>query len=301
MKEVNYYASGKLLLFGEYLVLRGSKSLSIPLEAGQSLKIVPNNTNRITWDCFEGDHQWLHIVLNDEFEIVQTWDKEKAQIVVSLLKYLSTEIPHLKIVGNQFRFDINFHRHYGFGTSSTFISLLSQWSGIDPYILLERSFGGSGFDIATATAQTPIIYRMPGHEISPVHISENIQQHLLFIYTGKKQFSDKEVEVFKNIQTAPSDIQKMDKIIGSVVSCNDISEFESLMHQSEDLLSGILKYPSIKSSYFEDYSFAIKSLGAWGGDFIMATFRNENTARDYFKEKNYQPIFNYKQLIKHHG
>jgi mevalonate kinase len=297
MNELKFYASGKLMLFGEYLVLRGSKCLSVPLAAGQSLIIRANTSEDILWECFEGDNKWLDILFSNTLEIISTSDKDKASVVQKLLKFILKERPPLKMSGKSFRFDINFHRKYGFGTSATFISLLSQWSGIDPYLLLEKSFGGSGFDVATATSGTPLVYQMKERSIKPVIIPEAIQQQLLFIYSGKKQHSAKEVLSFVKMHTSENQISQMNTIVDSVVGCEDIGTLESLMEESEILLSGILHAIPVKKMYFDDYPFAIKSLGAWGGDFIMATFRDEDAARQYFSEKDCKPIFNYKQLI----
>lgn len=298
MNESSFYASGKLMLFGEYLVLRGSKCLAVPLSAGQSLTISPSPGSAVLWECFEGDHKWLEIVFSDTLEIIRTSDKQKALIVQELLKLILKDQPYLKVGGSNFRFDINFHRKYGFGTSATFISLLSQWSGVDPYILLENSFGGSGFDVATATAATPVIYKMHQHKVTPVRIPETIQSQLLFIYSGKKQHSAREVLSFEKLHTSALQVSRMDTIIDSVVACEDVETMESLIEESEMLLSGILKAVPVKNRYFDDYPFAIKSLGAWGGDFIMATFRDEDEARQYFSTKGCKPVFNYKQLIK---
>lgn len=298
MNELKFYASGKLMLFGEYLVLRGSKCLAVPLVAGQSLIIRPYGGSDILWECFEGDSKWLEILFSETLEIVKTSDKEKTLIVQNLLKLILKEKPQLKISGNSFRYEINFHRKYGFGTSATFISLLSQWSGVDPYILLEKSFGGSGFDVATATATSPVIYQMHERTIVPVRISETIQPQLLFIYLGKKQHSAREVLSFEKMNTSANQVSQMNAIVNNALSCEDIETMESLMEESEKLISKILNAVPVKKMYFEDYPFAIKSLGAWGGDFIMATFRDEDTARQYFNKKGCKPVFNYKQLIQ---
>ena len=214
------------------------------------------------------------------------------------MKLILKERPHLKILGSSFRYEINFHRKYGFGTSATFISLLSQWSGVDPYILLEKSFGGSGFDVATATATSPVVYKIRERSTIPVKIPESIQPQLLFIYLGKKQHSAREVLSFEKIHTTKKQVSQMNSIVNNVLRCEEIETMELLMEESEELLSKILNAVPVKKMYFEDYPFAIKSLGAWGGDFIMATFRDEDTARQYFNKKGCKPVFNYKQLIQ---
>jgi len=52
---------------------------------------------------------------------------------------------------------------------------------------------------------------------------------------------------------------------------------------------------TVQEIYFSDYFGQTKSLGAWGGDFILAT-GNEDTSK-YFKEKGFQTVIPYQDLI----
>ncbi len=304
MHDPDFSASGKLLLFGEYFVLRGAQSIVMPLRYEQTLSVSPHTSENIRWQCFENGNEWLDITLSPESRIINTSDEKKATIVQHLLNTIKKKKPSLKILGLHFHFEIDFKRNYGFGTSSTFISLLSQWSGVNPYLLLEKSFGGSGFDIAAATATEPFIYQADRlhadakRQINPVRISKNISNQLLFVYTGKKQRSRDEVMGFEKIVTPPNQIAEMNHIIEKVLSCEEIRDFEEQMNRSELLLSTILNMRPVKLLNFSDYPYSVKSLGAWGGDFIMATFRDETKARNYFSERGMHPIFNYQQLIR---
>ena len=47
---------------------------------------------------------------------------------------------------------------------------------------------------------------------------------------------------------------------------------------------------------FPDYKGSIKSLGAWGGDFILATGDKED--RNYFINKGLRSIIEFKDMIK---
>ena len=52
---------------------------------------------------------------------------------------------------------------------------------------------------------------------------------------------------------------------------------------------------TIKYKLFSDYPGAIKSLGAWGGDFVLATRKQ---AIDYFPLKGYKTIYSWDDMIK---
>ena len=298
MNALSYSASGKLLLFGEYLVLKGSRSLSIPLSVGQDLHILPYSGKGILWKCFEFEECWLKIYFSEKLEIIYTTDIKKALPVQKLLLVIMERQHNPGLSGLYFKFDLNFNRYYGFGTSATLISLLSQWSGLDPYCLLAQSFGGSGYDIATATAKQPILYSIAQKVTGSCALPESITQHLLFVYRGKKQISAAEVAGFKDKQITSDQIEQMNTIIASAGRCTRISKWEKLMQESEQLIAPVLGVPPVKEQLFTDYPYAIKSLGAWGGDFIMATFRDLSEAKKYFMQKHTRSLYTYRELIK---
>lgn len=302
MEAQIFSASGKLLLFGEYLVLRGASSIVMPLRYKQTLTLSPHSSENIVWNCFEEKNRWLQIEFSPELHILSTSDESKAVIVQNLLQLIQKEKYGLKIAGQNFHFEIDFQRNYGFGTSSTFLSLLSQWSGVNPYLLLEKSFGGSGFDIAAATQKSLFVYKAESQDAaavrntSPASIAPAITEKLLFAYLGKKQKSTAEISSFKAISTSGQQVNKMNAIVDAVLKGGHIEDFELLVAESEKLISGIIKMAPVKEKVFADYPYAIKSLGAWGGDIVMATFRDEAAARNYFRDKGLSPIFSYEQL-----
>lgn len=298
MERLAYSASGKLLLFGEYLVLRGSRSLSIPLSVGQKLDIRPGKGSGIRWCCYEFGKPWLEIHLSRELEVIRTTNAGQSRLVRELLLRIKEEAPALQPGGHTFRFDLDFSRQYGFGTSATLISLLSQWSGVDPYRLLAGTFGGSGYDIAAATAAGPVLYAINPGTIGYCRLPEEVTRHLLFVYTGKKQATAAEVSAFKNKRSSGEDIKAMNAIVNAAAACREIADWEKLMRESEKLLSSLLNVPPVGEKYFADYPFAVKSLGAWGGDFIMATCRDVPEAKRYFQQMGKQTVFTYNDLIK---
>lgn len=295
---MEFWAAGKLLLFGEYLVLRGSKSLAIPLTMGQSLTVNENESNTLEWKSKTSNKSWFEASFSLDLMEVQSNNEPVAEKLLEIFRFIRLKQPQLFEKGLSFETNLNFKREWGLGSSSTLISLLSQWSKVDAYQLLANSFGGSGYDVACATATSPILYEVINHQTTPVIIHRPIIQRLLFVYLGNKQDSQKEVIRFNEINVGQSLINEMNQIVETATQTHDIIEFEQLMYQSESLLSSILKQPTLKSQLFEDYPYAVKSLGAWGGDFFMATFRDEEEARYYFLEKGYNVQFNYFEVLK---
>ena len=82
----------------------------------------------------------------------------------------------------------------------------------------------------------------------------------------------------------------------AMLDAQTIEDFNKAMKDHEMLMSSVLDYPTVKQLYFSDYKGGeLKSLGAWGGDFILATGTAENRA--YFAKKGYAVIHEFDSFI----
>jgi len=52
---------------------------------------------------------------------------------------------------------------------------------------------------------------------------------------------------------------------------------------------------TIKEALFHDFDGVIKSLGAWGGDFVMVI--SKDNPKDYFKKRGYDIVIPYDEMI----
>lgn len=202
------------MLFGEYLVLRGTRCLAVPLKVNQKLHVSAFSGKETLWESLDKDGKcWFSAQVSKNFEIIKTTDIQKARIIQKMFRLIKERKPQISIGGTYFKLNLEFNKEYGFGSSSTLLSLMSQWSGVDPYYLLEETFGGSGYDIATATAEHPIIYSIDNRTESAFVLKKNITSQLLFVYLGEKQVSSKEIALFKKKTTSPKQIEEMDSIV----------------------------------------------------------------------------------------
>jgi hypothetical protein len=63
-------------------------------------------------------------------------------------------------------------------------------------------------------------------------------------------------------------------------------------------MSGVLDLPPVKETIFNDFSGAVKSLGAWGGDFVMMTWRdNPETLKQYLQTKKLNVVFPWDEIV----
>lgn len=289
-----FEAHGKLMLFGEYVVMRGLPALAFPTKMGQTLTVTPSKD--WLWESYESNQLWFSLRFDDKLEILDSNNSAVANKLISILKDIQAEKPECFDASLRFVVHSNFNRNWGFGSSATLISLISQWSGVDGFRLNDKHFGGSGYDIACAVAQGPIWYERETRMVREVHVAQTITDQLLFIYLGKKQNSQRELTKFSTLLVSDDKLHELRRCICEVLVNQGIGKFEEIVDTHEELLSAILLRPTLKESEFPDYPFSVKSLGAWGGDFFMATCRNIDESRMYFLEKGYEVAFTYDML-----
>ena len=63
---MNFFANGKLLLTGEYAVLRGACALALPTKFGQHLTVEENNSNFINWKSLDHENK---VWFENDFDI----------------------------------------------------------------------------------------------------------------------------------------------------------------------------------------------------------------------------------------
>jgi hypothetical protein len=189
---------------------------------------------------------------------------------------------------------------WGFGSSSSLIANLAQWAKINPYELLFATTNGSGYDVACAMVDSPILYKNhPKPEVVKVDFNPNFLNKIYFIYLGQKQNSSASVEKLGPIVKGRNiEADKISAISKGVVRSTSLREFEALVDEYEHIVAATLNLEPIKQKLFPDFDGSVKSLGAWGGDFIMATHSGEaNYVYNYFNAKGLDVIFPYNHIV----
>ena len=301
-----YSSHGKFLLTGEYLVLKGALALALPLKLGQSFEVetLDSNENRLQWHAHKPDGPWFSVTLNSEtLDIIDCDDQPKAEKLAQILKAVKTLNPKA-FEGNDLHFTtrLDFDPNWGFGSSSTLIANLARWANVNPYELLKLTFGGSGYDIACATAEQPIYYQLVDNQpkVETIDFQPSFADHLFFVYQGQKQSSSKEIKAFLE-KANPIDLQKdveaVSEISRAVPKCQNLDEFGLLMQCHERIIARCIGQEPVQKR-FPDFEGVLKSLGAWGGDFILAaTEWPENQVRDYFKAQSLEVVFGYSDIV----
>lgn len=303
MQTQKFYSNGKLLLTGEYLVLDGVRAFAVPTRFGQSMEVTETSTGLIRWTNFDADgSMWMQeeVTIN---EIINANKQDTSTFRGVLIDVLSAahkqnEVLLNKAQGFDVTCELTFPRIWGLGTSSTWINNVAQWFGINGFQLLEESFGGSGYDIACAQYDKPIFYRRQGNspEITAVTFSPNFTEHLYFVYLNQKKSSKEAIANYRKKKNALGDIgNRIEELGKEMQACVSFESFCDLIKEHESLMSAVLEQETVKQRLFADFDGEVKSLGAWGGDFVLvASKENPST---YFETKGYTTIVPYKKMI----
>ncbi|HKX87334.1 MAG TPA: GYDIA family GHMP kinase [Flavobacterium sp.] len=300
--EQTFYSNGKLLITGEYVVLDGAKAFALPTKFGQYLRVSKGKNKSIKWTSYDSDGSiwfensiWFESIINkEEFEA----DTIKTTLVEILHHAYLLNSDFLNAEGYQIKTELTFPKFWGLGTSSTLINNIAQWLQIDAFLLLKKSFGGSGYDIACAQHNTPILYQLSdgGPIITPINFKPHFTDTIYFVYLNQKQNSREAIATYYNKQ---GDISKIipviDDITKEIIDSKEIETFAKAIYNHEIEMSNVLEMKTVQEALFSDFKGIVKSLGAWGGDFVLVI--SKENPKEYFNSKGYEVLISYQDMI----
>jgi mevalonate kinase len=299
-----FYSNGKLLITGEYVVLDGAKAFALPTQYGQNLIIEEGNNRVIQWTSYDSDQSiWFEDTIPFDSIIRKERHDDAKSVKNTLIEilheaYLMNSDLINAAEGYKITTELTFPKLWGLGTSSTLINNIAQWLQIDAFELLKRSFGGSGYDIACAQNNSGILYQIIDEKpvVEIVDFNPHFTDKIFFVYLNKKQNSRNAIASYYSNQV---DIRKtipvIDTLTKTVVAAEDPKTFALALSQHEIALSNILELPTVKEILFHDFDGVIKSLGAWGGDFVLSISKEDPTR--YFNERGFEIVIPYQEMI----
>jgi mevalonate kinase len=253
-----FRSSGKLLLSGEYWVLHGAEALAIVTEKGQTLHYEEADCE-LHWVA--KDHEgsvWMDCAANQDPYLAR---------ILSAAQKLNGNLPHRGRVSTQ----LEFNRNWGWGSSSSLIDLIAQWTGLDPMELHFETSEGSGFDVACARAGGAIAYQKTGprsavwNNVASAHWPH---EHFGLVYLGGKQDSQREVAKIRREPLA-SELDAISALSRHLASSSNAETWMQGIDELEDRTASWLQMERVQKR-FPGVRATIKSLGAWGGDFALA-------------------------------
>jgi mevalonate kinase len=302
-----FSAHGKLLLTGEYVIIDGALSLATPTKRGQHMSVSYTDSGKIKWESYDDKNNcWFWVDFTSNLQALQTSDQTKAAFLAQLLSHCfaqtNSTIAQSILNGAEIQTRLDFPTDWGLGSSSTLLVLLSKLFDIDAFDVHFSHTNGSGYDIACGLSSTPITYQLIGPktpEVRAAHFNPSFAENLFFVHLNQKQYSTKEVaqyKAFNKTNDLTDAIAHVSQLTREIILCNSLTHFEELLETHEVVLSHILQRNTIREDLFQMYKKgAIKSLGAWGGDFVLVTGTYDDL--DYFRDKGFSTIITYHDMI----
>lgn len=298
------------MLTGEYLVLDGAKALAVPTRFGQDLVIEPIQEPQLIWGSFTHTGTcWFEATfdlpkLRLTSATFNSKEEGSAEFIAETLQGLLQEARRMNpdflqtTQGYIVKTNLGFPRDWGLGSSSTLIHNIANWAKVDAYQLLWNAFSGSGYDIACAKHNTPILYQLQEQQpvVQEVDFTPDFVEELYFVHLNQKQNSREGIQQYKAHQEkAKTLLQEVNQLTAEFIQVPTIKDMERLMEAHEELISSIIQQEPIQQRLFSDYFGSVKSLGAWGGDFVLAT-GNEDTPK-YFATKGFTTVVPYLEMV----
>ncbi|MGG6232298.1 GYDIA family GHMP kinase [Tenacibaculum sp. SDUM215027] len=307
---MRHYSNGKLLLTGEYVVLDGATSLAVPTKFGQDLIVEPIKESQLIWGSFTHTGEcWFEASFDlPKLRLTSaTFNSDKegsAEFIAETLRDILQEAKRLnqEFLNTEHGFivktNLTFPQNWGLGSSSTLINNIATWANVNPFTLLWNAFSGSGYDIACAKHNTPILYKLKEKLplVEEVNFKPSFSEELFFIHLNQKQNSREGIAHYKkHKEEAQQLIPELNNLTQEFLKAKTSKDLGKIIIEHEQIISSITKQVTVKERLFSDYFGEVKSLGAWGGDFVLAT-GNEDTI-SYFKQKGFDTVLSYKEMI----
>jgi len=297
-----FKSNGKILLTSEYLVLDGAKAIALPSKLTQDLYVEQCDKEIIEWQSIdEKGNVWYeeNFYLKNNDLVYSAEKNNTSEKLLLLFNHILKTREVKDILGNKFSTKLNFKREWGLGTSSTFVNNLAKWANIDPYRLLFSAFKGSGYDIACCDVNNPIIFEKKQNSINVENITFNppFIENIYLIHLDKKQNTQTSITNYLRNKSKKNDlIKRINLISEEMLQCKNLNHFEDLIVEHESIISQAISQEPLQKLTFNDYNLGkIKSLGAWGGDFILVTSKNNDLS--YFNNKGFETILKLSDLV----
>ncbi|WP_294291043.1 GYDIA family GHMP kinase [uncultured Chryseobacterium sp.] len=295
------FSPGKLMLTSEYFAMDGALVLAVPTRLGQefSFEEIPDGKFLIIWEAFHQEKPWLRVVIDyRSWQIIETNISSSAEFIVRTLKNVQA-LSSIKFKHNftyHLKTNLQFPADYGLGSSSTLMNNLAAWAEIDPFHLNKISLGGSGYDIAVAKEKSAVLYQsVPEIRYEKVNFDPSFKDELIFIHLNQKQDSREGISLYRSKNKSQKLVDEFSDLTRNILLCDELENFSRLMLIHEQKISDFLEIPTVKDRFFENCPVFVKSLGAWGGDFVMSS--KFDGFKDYFWGKGFTAIFDYSDLV----
>lgn len=301
MEHPHFKANGKVLLTGEYAVLYGAMALAVPLSAGQTLQVAtPGREGFLEWQAWYGDSQWFQASIRlADWEMETTSNAPRCRFLIRVLRAaiaMGASIPESAVCICQ----LDFAPDWGLGSSSTFIALIAKWLNVDAFRLHQQVSSGSGYDVVCALADKPLIFSRSGAEYhaGQTSLCPDVLAQLYLVRLHRPVSTEKQLVRAKAYES------RLRKVVSQVTALTiqmanttNPAELPQLFREHENLIAWATGLQPIRDALFADFAGGVKSLGAWGGDFVLAASApGREYCTEYFAQKGFDTCYRLSDL-----
>ena len=295
------FSPGKLMLTSEYFAIDGALVLAVPTKLGQEFFFEEKEDGKslILWEAYHQNTPWLKVVIDYKtWQILETNIPSSAEFITKTLQNVQ------QLSNSKFKTDLTYYlktnlqfpADYGLGSSSTLMNNLAEWAEIDPFYLNTISLGGSGYDIAVAKEKSAVLFQSkPEIKYGKVDFNPSFKNELIFIHLNQKQDSREGINFYKSKKKSPELVNEFSDLTKKILLCNELENFSELMMIHEHKIADFLKISTVREKFFSDCPSFVKSLGAWGGDFVMSAKFGDY--KNYFWEKGFPTVLEWENII----
>jgi mevalonate kinase len=285
--------------------LDGAKALGLPTKLGQKMVIKRTTSSDLLWESMDAKGKvWFESTISlFDFSAVTTSDQAISDKLQKILKNAVRLNSEFLSQWNGFKIEtqLEFPLDWGLGSSSTLIFCISEWAEVNPLLLYFKTDDGSGYDVACAFAEGPLEYINSPDEVSYTEVDFNpsFRDSLYFVHLGNKKDSALGIkEYIKAVKNKSAFVKAITRITEEIRTVKTLSDFDKLIMEHEDLVAAHTGFKKVKDEKFKDFSGQVKSLGAWGGDFVLATSdKGIDATKAYFGSKGLNTVLTYKEII----
>jgi hypothetical protein len=123
------------------------------------------------------------------------------------------------------------------------------------------------------------------------------------VYLGKKQISREGIQKYRSSgKVSAVLIDEVSELTKAFLNVKTMETFEETIQSHENLISRELGLAKAKDKYFKKFPGAVKSLGAWGGDFVLITSpMDQRETHQWFNSKGFPIVISYDEMVKTGG
>lgn len=261
----------------------------------------------LIWEALDKDGEvWFDAQLSlYDFSAVKTSNDEIAARLKKILRAAARDNSEFLSTWSGFKVEtqLEFPREWGLGSSSSLLANVAEWAEINPFHLYFGVFNGSGFDIACAIADDAVHYQLDDDQLHyhEIEFKPKFIKKLYFVFQGNKQDSESSLKIHgKKFKNNSHVINRISEISEEISIVSSFTKFVELIEEHESIIADTIGHIPIKKERYNDFKGSLKSLGAWGGDFMLAaTEEGDDYVKEYFSKKGLDTVLPYDELIQY--